>query len=295
MKIIYSVLFLAALLLSCNDNKDTFDVIKQFEADVKAIDSYLASTSTEAIKDNSGVRIVLSSVGESGLPPRRDQTVNLKVKGKLLSSGVVIEDEIKEGGLSGLMPGIVEGVEILPEGSVATLYIPSVLAYGPVAKPGIPANSILVYDVELVDVSISQTEQQQFKTDTAAINKHLKERSITAVTAPFGVKYTITEEGSGNIPGWYSGISVTYKASILGSDEPFYDGTVQPNEEFDSRVVDFLPGLMVAFQSFPAGTKATVYIPSTMAFGTKGVQTGEINVPANSNVVYEISSFEIVN
>jgi len=45
-----------------------------------------------------------------------------------------------------------EGVALLNKGSKATLYIPSGLAYGPMARgPQIPANSILIFDIELLD------------------------------------------------------------------------------------------------------------------------------------------------
>ena len=50
-----------------------------------------------------------------------------------------------------------EGVALLKTGSKATLYIPSPMAYGAQSRPGgganpkgIPANSILLFDVELV-------------------------------------------------------------------------------------------------------------------------------------------------
>jgi FKBP-type peptidyl-prolyl cis-trans isomerase len=52
-----------------------------------------------------------------------------------------------------------EGIALLKEGTKATLYIPSNLAYGPTSKPGssanpkgIPANSILIFDVELAQI-----------------------------------------------------------------------------------------------------------------------------------------------
>ena len=51
-----------------------------------------------------------------------------------------------------------EGIALLKKGSKATLYIPSPMAYGAQARPGgganpkgIPANSILVFDVEVVN------------------------------------------------------------------------------------------------------------------------------------------------
>jgi FKBP-type peptidyl-prolyl cis-trans isomerase FkpA len=45
-----------------------------------------------------------------------------------------------------------EGVALLNKGSKATLYIPSGMAYGPNARgPQIPANAILIFDIELLD------------------------------------------------------------------------------------------------------------------------------------------------
>ncbi len=279
-------------LLACDDKGNAFDEVARFNADVKKIDDFLEATGAIAVKDNSGVRVVITDLGAEGLPPTRDQRVSFDFKGALFSTGSVFEEGTAEGVLHNSMPGLVEGLEILPEGSKAKLYIPSTMGFGNIDRTGVPANSILVYEVDLTNVILSNEEKQQFTADTAAINKYLKDNNIEAVSAPFGITYTINEEGSGTIPGWFSQIKVNYRSSVLGSQEAFFNGTVQPNQNFDSRVVDFLPGLMVAFQSFPPGTKATVYIPSTYAFGIKGVDEGR--VPANSNVVYEINSFEVV-
>jgi FKBP-type peptidyl-prolyl cis-trans isomerase len=52
-----------------------------------------------------------------------------------------------------------EGVALLKTGAKATLYIPSPMAYGSQARPGgganpkgIPANSILLFDVQLISM-----------------------------------------------------------------------------------------------------------------------------------------------
>jgi FKBP-type peptidyl-prolyl cis-trans isomerase len=45
-----------------------------------------------------------------------------------------------------------EGIALLNKGAKAVLYIPSQMAYGEQSpSPKIPANSILIFDVELVD------------------------------------------------------------------------------------------------------------------------------------------------
>jgi FKBP-type peptidyl-prolyl cis-trans isomerase len=54
-------------------------------------------------------------------------------------------------GVGQVIPGWDEGVMLLNKGAKATLFIPSGLAYGEhPPTPAIPANSILVFDVEVV-------------------------------------------------------------------------------------------------------------------------------------------------
>jgi FKBP-type peptidyl-prolyl cis-trans isomerase FkpA/FKBP-type peptidyl-prolyl cis-trans isomerase FklB len=54
--------------------------------------------------------------------------------------------------VNGIIKGWQEALQLMPEGSVYRLYIPPDLAYGPSAQPGIPPNSVLVFDVELIKV-----------------------------------------------------------------------------------------------------------------------------------------------
>ena len=51
-----------------------------------------------------------------------------------------------------VIPGWDEGIALLKKGGKATLIVPSGLAYGPNASGPIAANSVLLFDVELVDV-----------------------------------------------------------------------------------------------------------------------------------------------
>ncbi len=56
-------------------------------------------------------------------------------------------------GQRNVIAGWDEGIALLNKGGAATLYIPSGLAYGATSRgPKIPANAILIFDVELVDI-----------------------------------------------------------------------------------------------------------------------------------------------
>ncbi len=54
--------------------------------------------------------------------------------------------------LKGVIPGWTEGLQLMKEGAKYEFYIPPGLAYGPSGTPGIPPNSVLVFEVELIKV-----------------------------------------------------------------------------------------------------------------------------------------------
>jgi FKBP-type peptidyl-prolyl cis-trans isomerase FkpA len=53
----------------------------------------------------------------------------------------------------GVIEGWVEGIKGMKVGGTRRLVIPAAMAYGPQAQPGIPANSDLVFEVELLGVT----------------------------------------------------------------------------------------------------------------------------------------------
>jgi FKBP-type peptidyl-prolyl cis-trans isomerase len=63
-------------------------------------------------------------------------------------------------GQGAVIRGWDEGIALLAKGSKATLLIPSTMAYGPQETEKIPANSVLRFDVELVDIKEMPAQQQ---------------------------------------------------------------------------------------------------------------------------------------
>ena len=54
--------------------------------------------------------------------------------------------------LAGVIPGWVEGLQLMPTGSKFRFWIPARLAYGEQAPPTIGPNQVLVFEVELLEV-----------------------------------------------------------------------------------------------------------------------------------------------
>lgn len=103
----------------------------------------------------SGLQIIMVTEGKGKAPTLKD-TVKAHYKGTL-TSGSTFDSSYDRGQpaefpLAGVIKGWQEGLQLMKVGGKAKLFIPPELGYGPSARPGIPANSVLVFEVELLDV-----------------------------------------------------------------------------------------------------------------------------------------------
>ncbi len=98
-----------------------------------------------------------------GLPPQKGQTVSVLYRGTLLATGAEFDASVRHGnapfdfalGQGNVIAGWDQGIAMLNKGSKAALLIPSGLGYGARgAGANIPPNSVLRFDVELVDVKV---------------------------------------------------------------------------------------------------------------------------------------------
>ncbi len=74
-----------------------------------------------------------------------------------LLNGKVFDSSVERGepvefALNRVIPGWTEGVQLMPVGSKYRFHIPANLAYGPEGRPGIPPNSLLIFEVELLSI-----------------------------------------------------------------------------------------------------------------------------------------------
>lgn len=143
-------LLISFVLISACKKKE---VISQATADDNAIKKYVADNKLNATRTGSGLFYVIDSQG-TGNNPVRSSNVTVVYKGYLLSGSVF--DQSKSTGfstpLTQVIEGWTEGLQYFKKGGKGKLLIPSALGYGARATGSIPANSVLIFDVELLDV-----------------------------------------------------------------------------------------------------------------------------------------------
>lgn len=124
---------------------------------LKKAEAFLAQNKTQPGVQTtaSGLQYVITQQG-NGATPTDDDTVKVHYTGTL-TTGEKFDSSVDRGQpaefpVKGVIPGWTEALKLMKVGSKAKLFIPPNLAYGSQGRPGIPANSALVFDVELLDI-----------------------------------------------------------------------------------------------------------------------------------------------
>jgi FKBP-type peptidyl-prolyl cis-trans isomerase FkpA len=136
------------LLWSCGETTPE----EQLEKDIEKIKDYLSEKNLTATQTASGLHYIINTPGSGGSP-----TINSKVTVKytgMLLDGTVFDQTGSQNAtfpLANLIQGWQEGIPLLQKGGKGTFLIPSALGYGNEDVGDIPACSVLVFDIELVN------------------------------------------------------------------------------------------------------------------------------------------------
>ena len=145
------VVFLLVTLLfaSCKKSDD------QAIIDDEIIMAYLKDKNlTDSVtKDASGMYYKIFNLGTGG-HPTLNSTVEVKYKG-YLTDGYVFDRTSGSTTVSFPLTNLIEGwkigIPMLQKGGNGLFLLPSALGYGNVNQSGIPANSVLIFEITLVD------------------------------------------------------------------------------------------------------------------------------------------------
>lgn len=145
-QLIVMLMMTVVVAVSCK-KKET-----QAEKDDRLIKEYIADHSLNATATGTGLYVVVDQLG-TGLSCNGFSDVKVKYTGYLLdgtqfdqsTAGITVN-------LQQVIKGWTEGIPHFKEGGKGKLLIPSALGYGSQSIGSIPANSVLIFDVELIEV-----------------------------------------------------------------------------------------------------------------------------------------------
>ena len=159
-KSILAITFAAAVSLTgCNPASQTSPSPESNPAETNAPASTPAATEStnETITTASGLKYQVLKRGDGTVSPKATDKVKVHYHGTLLD-GTVFDSSVERGEpidfpLNRVIPGWTEGLQLMKVGDKFKFTIPPELAYGPNSpSPKIPANSTLVFEVELLGI-----------------------------------------------------------------------------------------------------------------------------------------------
>lgn len=114
------------------------------------------------VTTSSGLQYKVIKKG-TGPKPKASDSVSVLYKGMLLDSTTfdsTVDNQPMVLSLQRTIPGLVEGIQLMPVGSKYRFFIPPELAYGSQgAPPRIPPNAALIFDIELVGIAGQQAKK----------------------------------------------------------------------------------------------------------------------------------------
>ena len=148
------ILFVSLVLIgdtSCLKDNSCQD--KTIQSESATITAYAAANGIAGTTHNTGVYYQVVTPG-SGPSPTAGSQVSVRYTGKL-TNGTVFDSQTTNAvtfPLGNTIPGFQIALQLIQKGGTIKFIIPSSLAYGCEGTGNIPGNSILVFEVQLIDV-----------------------------------------------------------------------------------------------------------------------------------------------
>ncbi len=257
-------------------SKDENPVNVDYSAtDDALIKSYLTTNSiTTAQRQASGLYFVPTVTNATATKVTVGKNVSFLYTGTMLNGSVFTtsgQDVSKAAsfvlGGSNVITGLQEGISLMHLGDKATLLIPSGLAFGPAGNGStVPANTVVRFDVEVIDLDFAAT-------DDAIIKKYIADNNITgAQKQASGLYYVPTATNATGVQATANkSVSVLYTGKLLNGTT--FDATSQRGNApftFTLGTKQVIPGWDEGIALMRKGEKATLLIPSALGYGPRG-------------------------
>lgn len=134
--------------------KDKFDPEIQAATDEGIIQTYISRNEIPAVRDSaSGLYYQIINPGSGTAAPTDSSIIKVNYTGKLITGELFDQQTNLSSRLGALIPAWRIGLPHIKAGGSIKLIVPSKLAYGNQVVGSIPRNSILVFDIALLQVT----------------------------------------------------------------------------------------------------------------------------------------------
>ncbi|HXC07157.1 MAG TPA: FKBP-type peptidyl-prolyl cis-trans isomerase [Bacteroidia bacterium] len=239
----------------------------------------------KTITTASGLQFKLTTTG-CGAQAQSGDKVKVHYTGKL-TNDTVFDSSVKRGepiefklGVHQVIKGWDEGIALMHIGDKATFTIPPDLGYGPQAVGKIPANSTLVFDVELIDIKPGVHVWDAKGKDTVTTASGLKVVYMSDTKLPeFSRSNTAAQAAAGNK------VKVHYSGFLL--DGSCFDSSVERGQPFEFTLGQgmVIKGWDEGIALLHKGEKAKLIIPYGLAYGEHGHPPV---IPAKATLVFDV-------
>lgn len=284
----------ALLIFACggeSDGEESEEELGYEETEYdKQIKDFLADKDWKPERKESGLYVYVEEPG-SDEKPSLESFLTLNYEGRLLD-GTVFDGTsgtpaVFPFPVSNLIKGWQEGMPYFGKGGKGKLVIPPDLGYGSRDQGTIPANSVLVFDVEIIDFAntppmppIDMSVDYSGEIEEYCASKNLTDPTITE----HGVYLFIENEGGEEKPKQTDFVTIHYKGYLL--DGTVFDETTTEPATF--QLMGLIMGWREGIPYIGEGGKITMVIPPYMGYGERG--SGSI--PPNAVLVFEIEMVE---
>lgn len=253
-------------------------------APAKAKAKPAVAAKSDTIVTKSGLKYVITLKNPKGTPVKAGDKISAHYTGTLTNGKKFDSSRDRNEpfsfvvGQGQVIAGWDEGFQHLKKGEKATLIIPPGLGYGEMAMGDIPANSTLIFDVEVMGVE----KPMVYKPYSGAGKDTVKTSS--------GLKYIVINKGD-----------PTQKALPEMTASVFYAGYLTNGKKFDGnfggfdplvlKVVDgrVIKGWQEMLPLMNKGMKVRCIIPPSLGYGSRDLGV----IPPNSTLIFDLFLYDL--